>query len=389
MNNRVVIQTALPIEYAAVRAQLSEIRSVSHPRGTLYEVGTAGSYEVAICQTGVGNPIAAIEAERAIAHFDPAILLFVGVAGGLKDVNLGDVVAATKVYSYASGKAAAEFLPRPSMGESSYRLVQRAQVVAREEQWTKSPRAFVAPIAAGESVLSDSRAELFRFLQQNYSDALAIEMEGYGALRAVYASHPVEGMVIRGISDRIDDKTNADKAGWQKNAAENASRFAFGMLKLPGGFVRENSPVSLPRQGAPEVVLLAADADEKYLNRMEAHLNILEHQGLLKVWHRGKVVLGRRMQDELERHVSEAAILLTFLSPDFFQHHQAELSLAFEQQNRGGIVIPINVRPMAGIRETFRGMVALPRDGRALSTWKNLDEACCDVAEEVLKLIRS
>jgi nucleoside phosphorylase len=43
--------------------------------GFAWEVG-AGS---------AGNAGAAIEAERAIGHFKPDVLLFVGIAGGLKD----------------------------------------------------------------------------------------------------------------------------------------------------------------------------------------------------------------------------------------------------------------------------------------------------------------
>ena len=159
-----VILTALPIEYLAVRAHLTGLEEDIHPQGTIYERGTFQSdrhlWTVGIVEIGAGNPGAAMEAERAIAHFNPSVVLFVGVAGGIKDVALGDVVASTKVYGYESGKAAADFKLRPALGVSAYRLEQRARAIARQ-WWLKAqspdqaaggeayPKGFVGPIAAG------------------------------------------------------------------------------------------------------------------------------------------------------------------------------------------------------------------------------------------------
>ncbi len=118
---RAVVLTALQVEYAAVRKHLTEVREEVHPRGTVYErgvfsVASQEGWEVGIVEIGVGNANAAMEAERAIAHFNPAVALFIGIAGGLKDVLIGDVVAATKVYGYESGKSRESFEVRPDVG---------------------------------------------------------------------------------------------------------------------------------------------------------------------------------------------------------------------------------------------------------------------------------
>ena len=236
-----VILTALSVEYLAVRVHLSDLREETHPKGTIYERGTfivnGQTWDVGIVEIGPGNPGAALEAERAIAYFNPDVMLFVGVAGGIKDVALGDVVASTKVYGYESGKVDQTFKPRPEIGLPAYRLEQRARAEARKADWLKrlpvpepTPRVFVAPIAAGEKVVASTESEVFQFLRSNYGDAIAVEMEGLGFLEAARANQRVSAMVIRGISDLIDRKTEVDKAGYQEVAARHASAFAFEIL---------------------------------------------------------------------------------------------------------------------------------------------------------------
>ncbi|MEC4818338.1 MAG: 5'-methylthioadenosine/S-adenosylhomocysteine nucleosidase, partial [Scytonema sp. PMC 1069.18] len=248
-----VILTAIPVEYKAVRVHLTQLREELHPQGTVYERGQFAAngtvWDVVIVEIGAGNTGAALEAERAINHFQPNVILFVGVAGGIKDVSLGDVVAATKVYGYESGKAKIAFEPRPDVGLSTYRLIQRARAEAKKDDWlqrlkpnipSRVPRVLVAPIAAGEKVVASKLSSLLRFLQTNYGDALAVEMEGRGLLQAAHANQQVSALIVRGISDLISSKSQTDKAGWQEIAVRHASAFAFEILAKLGSIYGTN-----------------------------------------------------------------------------------------------------------------------------------------------------
>jgi nucleoside phosphorylase len=241
----VVICTAIVAEYEAVRRHLNgPITEWEDARGSLYEIGSVpgkdGDWRVVLAQAGVGNTAAGLHVERAISNFSPRVLLFVGVAGGRKDVRLGDVVVADAIYDYESGKESPQgYFPRIKTQAPAYGLVQRAIAVARESAWQARirpscgeprPSAVVKPIAAGSKVVAHSRSITAKLLDDYCSDAVAVEMEGYGALQGAYINAEVEGLVIRGISDLLTGKDEAADALWQPRAAEHAASFAFELL---------------------------------------------------------------------------------------------------------------------------------------------------------------
>lgn len=239
-----VILTALPVEFSAIRSFLKLPKEITHPKGTIYEKGYFNgnhvNFEILLAEIGSGNANAAFEAERAIEFFEAQLIIFFGVAGGIKDVALGDIVIGTKIYGYESGQSGKEFLPRPSVGESDYSLEQRAKASARQmknlidfispDGEKRYASILTGPIAAGEKVVRSRRSSVAKFLTTNYGDTLAVEMEGRGFLTAVRASG-IKGVVIRGISDLLDNKTTSDSLGFQEIASKNAAKFTFHMLK--------------------------------------------------------------------------------------------------------------------------------------------------------------
>ena len=177
---------------------------------------------------------------RAVSVFAPEVAIFVGIAGGRKDVRHGDVVAADAVYDYESGKDDEDrYLPRIKTSAPSFALVQRAQAVARRAKWPhrikpappkRRPSAFVKPIAAGGKVVAHDRSNTAQLVAAYCGDALAVDMESYGFLRGAYVNDGVATLVVRGISDLLTDKTAANDERWQVVAARHAAAFAFEVL---------------------------------------------------------------------------------------------------------------------------------------------------------------
>jgi nucleoside phosphorylase len=83
----------------------------------------------------------------------------------------------------------------------------------------------VGAIAAGEAVVAHDAGRIATLLKEHFSDTLAVEMEGRGFLEAAHVEASCRAVVVRGISDRLAGKSNTDKRGWQRRAADAAAAF--------------------------------------------------------------------------------------------------------------------------------------------------------------------
>jgi nucleoside phosphorylase len=246
-----LIVTALDLETQAVLRHLgNDWTDEVDPNGTVYYRGTFEDYDVVVVEAGAGNTSTAVVTAVAAAHLRPEVSLFVGVGGGVNDVKLGDVVVATKVYGYEAGKATGGgFLPRADVGRGAHALTQRARAMRKRNEWRArasaalgktEPNLLVEPIAAGEKVVASQRSETAKFIKKQYSDAVAVDMEGRGFLEAAYVQSTV-AVVIRGISDLLQEK-----------AAATASAVAFEMLHK----LRSAKPLTTRQAKVPSPALL-------------------------------------------------------------------------------------------------------------------------------------
>ncbi|WP_079173107.1 5'-methylthioadenosine/S-adenosylhomocysteine nucleosidase [Streptomyces monashensis] len=235
----ILILTALALEYAAIRPYIEDREERVHHNGTRVEIGRLpdSPWQVAISELGVGAERTATLAAQLIEWLRPQAVFFVGVAGSLKnDIGIGDVVVGTQVYEIHGGKQTSEgFKVRPKALPGSHALEQAARSAARD---LDDVEVHFAPIATGDVVLADSESEIARFIESNYNDAGAIEMEGSGAANAAHFSGQLDALVIRGVSDHANAaKDGADAGGSQKLAAAQAASVTVAVLRkhLPRG----------------------------------------------------------------------------------------------------------------------------------------------------------
>lgn len=134
-----------------------------------------------------------------------------------------------------------------------------------------------------------------------------------------------------------------------------------------------------------------AHEDEQWMDAVRKQLVLFDRQKRINKWYDRMLTPGESWKDKIDHHIHHAAIVLLFVSPDFFASdycYEIELKEALQQHKDGRtVVIPIIVRPCKWDTAPFAKLQALPSDGRPLSRWEDKDEACLDVANGIMKLV--
>lgn len=158
------------------------------------------------------------------------------------------------------------------------------------------------------------------------------------------------------------------------------------MSRTTTGFVTEKKAIS--------IFFSYAHQDEKYRDKLEQHLGFLKSTTQLTTWHDRKIMPGEGWDDKIDDQLNLADIILLLISPDFASSEycwSVETKRALERKEQGdALVIPIIIRPVAGWENTPIGRLqALPKDGKPVVLWRNLDEAYRNIVEGLLSVINN
>jgi hypothetical protein len=119
--------------------------------------------------------------------------------------------------------------------------------------------------------------------------------------------------------------------------------------------------------------------DEALRDQLEKHLRQLQRQGLISAWHDGKILPGGTWAREVEMHLETASIILLLVSPDFLASdycYDIQMQHALERHERGEThVVPVILRPCDWLHSPLKDLQCLPRDGKPVTQWQDLDEA--------------
>jgi hypothetical protein len=127
--------------------------------------------------------------------------------------------------------------------------------------------------------------------------------------------------------------------------------------------------------------------DEALRDRLEVHLSLLKHQGLIETWHDRRITAGSELDVAINENLESADVILLLVSADFIASKYCfslEMKRALERHEEGTArVIPVILSSCDWHTAPFKKLLAAPKDGKAVTSWANQEEAWTDVARQV------
>ena len=134
-------------------------------------------------------------------------------------------------------------------------------------------------------------------------------------------------------------------------------------------------------------------ADEDLRDQLEMHLSALKRQGLISSWHDRRITAGSEFAAQIDQHLDAADLILLLISPNFIASeycYDLEMTQAMERHRNGEArVIPVILRPCDWHDLPFGRLQAVPKDGKAIKTWPDIDEAFLDVVRAIKTALQS
>jgi len=138
-------------------------------------------------------------------------------------------------------------------------------------------------------------------------------------------------------------------------------------------------------KGPVKIFISYSHQDETLVRQLEKHLLPLTRMGYISLWRDRAIVPGQEWAGAILSAINSSDIILILVSPDYLASSyilEDEMAIALKRaRSNEARVIPIILRPSAWDSTPLATLQALPRGGRPVTTWSNIDEAWLDITK--------
>jgi hypothetical protein len=134
-------------------------------------------------------------------------------------------------------------------------------------------------------------------------------------------------------------------------------------------------------------------SDSAALDTLHKHLAQLQRDGLIQTWEDREILAGGTLESNIFHSLEGSQIFIALLSPDYIASkycYEKEFKKALQMQEEESLtIVPVVVEPCDWQNTPFSKFKALPKDGKAISTWENKNTAFLDVIQNIRKLVQA
>ncbi|HEX8513850.1 MAG TPA: toll/interleukin-1 receptor domain-containing protein [Allosphingosinicella sp.] len=138
-------------------------------------------------------------------------------------------------------------------------------------------------------------------------------------------------------------------------------------------------------------------ADEPLKDLFLQHLAPLRREGLIELWHDRMLNVGDHLDENIQKELASSDLIILLVSAAFLDSEycfEEEMQRAFARQREGKArVVVVILRPCqwknvpVGSGLTLSSFLAVPKDGKPVTSWANADEAFDDAAGFIRRLL--
>src|SRR4051812_23319421 len=241
---------AFPPEVEVIRSQIKDRKDLII-QNIRFSTGKLNSRNVVLAQTGIGKVNAASTTSLILDHFNPAEVIFSGIAGGINSaLHPGDLVVGTQVAYHDYGTLTPDSMlirrtrnpftmqDNPDYFPCDTNLIRLATTAANNvtlhKIWTGTdniaPQVIKGTIVTGDVFVASNKAT--DYLRTRFN-ADATEMEG-AAVGQICWQQRIPFIVIRSLSDNANSNASADVLTFYQIAAHNSAVLVVAIVGLIG-----------------------------------------------------------------------------------------------------------------------------------------------------------
>jgi tetratricopeptide (TPR) repeat protein len=253
-------------------------------------------------------------------------------------------------------------------------------------------------VTAKLNALNDNQIQqLQKALQSAFPSRAELRRLAYEELNEKLDHIAADASLATIVSELIDV---AEEEGRLVELLSAAIRYNPGNTKLllfaesVGLLPSELNPAPFNNEGDKqpiEIFLSYSRKDMELRDELAKYLKLLERQGIVKFWHDGEISTGEEWASTIKSHLESANIILLLISADFLASdycYDIEMKRSLERhENNEAKVIPVILRSTDWHHSPFGKLAALPKNGQAITTWQNRNEAFIDVIKNLCGVI--